>query len=125
MSGGIWQGGSTGGDKSMNEDERTFINKFKKNFSKQFFNKGDSNLEVADHSSNSKFVDGNKIAEQQLKTHETLEDLKNRMSKLEEMFSKIFNQMENIGNEVKEIRLLQEKPVKDSFSSESQISESL
>ena len=55
-------------------------------------------------------VDGNLIIEQQSKTYETLEELKGRMSKLEDMFFQIISGMDKIGTEVKQIRDLQEPP---------------
>ena len=42
--------------------------------------------------------------EQQFKTFETLEELKGRMSKLENMFSQILSRMDTIGTDVKLIK---------------------
>jgi predicted nuclease with TOPRIM domain len=83
-------------------EEKNFMERFKKNFSRML-KKGIS----ASNSDESVDPDNNnseKLMQSEKRHLESLDELKDRMTKLEIMFARIFEKVDNICNDVKNIK---------------------
>ena len=80
--------------KAFNEEERTFMNRFRKNFGKIF------KQPVENESTPIKLSDDMKESQ----SNKELEEIRERMNKIESMFSRILLTVDKIGNDISKIK---------------------
>lgn len=99
----------------MNAEEKNFMSRFKKNFGRMV-KKGVGHKESDNDEENDNDGDRSQVGGK--RNTETLDELKGRMTRLEQMFASILDRVDKIGTDVRHIKDNQE-------SSHSMIAESM